>query len=125
VRRLPIDRIKLDRSFTLDIERERVARDIVATMASLCHSLDLECIVEGVETVTQMQIWRPRGVSGYQGYLFSRPMPEEGGGAAISPDRPVVPGDRRQSEPQMPLRPMKTRAPALAATAVAAASGSQ
>ncbi|CAD7054684.1 GGDEF-domain containing protein [Pseudorhizobium halotolerans] len=84
VRRLPIDRIKLDRSFTLDIERERVARDIVATMASLCHSLDLECIVEGVETVTQMQILAAAGVSGYQGYLFSRPMPEEAVGSYLA-----------------------------------------
>lgn len=77
LRRLPIDRIKLDRSFIVDIEREPVALDILATISGLCHSLGLQFIVEGVETSDQLQILSTAGVTGYQGYLFSRPLAEE------------------------------------------------
>ena len=74
MRRLPIDRIKVDRSFILDIEKEASARDILRTISSMCRSLGLQCIVEGVETQAQLEILAAAGCDGYQGYLFSRPM---------------------------------------------------
>ncbi len=77
LRRLPIDRIKLDRSFIVDVEREPVAVDILRTMSALCQSLGLQFIVEGVETSSQLQILSAAGVTGYQGYLFSRPLAEK------------------------------------------------
>ena len=75
MRRLPIDRIKVDRSFILDIEKEAGARDILRTISSMCRSLGLQCIVEGVETNAQLEILASAGCDGYQGYLFSKPMP--------------------------------------------------
>lgn len=81
MRRLPIDRIKVDRSFILDIEKEASARDIMCTIAAMCQSLGLQCIVEGVETRAQLQFLATAGCDGYQGYLFARPMPEK----AIAP----------------------------------------
>jgi diguanylate cyclase (GGDEF)-like protein len=76
MRRLPIDRIKVDRSFILDLENEATAQDIVRAISSMCQSLGLECIVEGVETHAQLQFLATSGCTGYQGYLFSRPMPQ-------------------------------------------------
>ncbi|MBA4784543.1 MAG: EAL domain-containing protein [Rhizobiales bacterium] len=76
MRRLPIDRIKVDRSFILDLENEATARDIVRAISSMCQSLGLECIVEGVETHAQLHFLATSGCTGYQGYFFSRPMPQ-------------------------------------------------
>ncbi|PWV99211.1 diguanylate cyclase/phosphodiesterase [Hoeflea marina] len=74
VRKLPIDRIKIDRSFILDIEKEQAGRDILKTIFDLCRNLRLQCIVEGVETHSQLAILASIGGTTYQGYLFSRPM---------------------------------------------------
>jgi EAL domain-containing protein (putative c-di-GMP-specific phosphodiesterase class I) len=74
VRKLPIDRIKIDRSFVLDIEKEDSARTIVKAMSDLCRTLNIVCIIEGVETHTQLAILSAIGNNHYQGYLFGRPM---------------------------------------------------
>lgn len=74
VRRLPIDRIKIDRSFILDIEMEQAGRDILKTIFDLCRNLRLQCIVEGVETHSQLAILTAIGGTTYQGYLFAKPM---------------------------------------------------
>ncbi|HEV7433904.1 MAG TPA: EAL domain-containing protein, partial [Pseudorhizobium sp.] len=75
LRRLPIDRIKVDRSFIQDLEKEASARDMMRTISAMCQSLGLQCIVEGVETHAQLQFLSAAGCDGYQGYLFARPMP--------------------------------------------------
>jgi predicted signal transduction protein with EAL and GGDEF domain len=74
VRRLPIDRIKIDRSFITDIEADGGSRSIVKTVVDLCGNLGLECVVEGVETTVQARILRELGCCVMQGYLFGRPM---------------------------------------------------
>lgn len=76
VHRLPIDRIKIDRSFVADIETSASSRSIVTTVVSLCRNLGLDCIVEGVETEAQARILREVGCVMMQGYLFARPMTE-------------------------------------------------
>ncbi|CAD7050786.1 GGDEF-domain containing protein [Pseudorhizobium endolithicum] len=124
LRRLPIDRIKLDRSFIADIEREPVARSILATISSLCHSLGLQFIVEGVETSAQLQILSQAGVTGYQGYLFSRPLPEEGVSLYLAEWRSRSSGGR-PAEAQTLLSTRKTAAPAPAPAIVAAPGRSQ
>ncbi|MET3586438.1 EAL domain-containing protein (putative c-di-GMP-specific phosphodiesterase class I) [Pseudorhizobium tarimense] len=77
MRRLPVDRIKVDRSFILDLEKDASARDIMRTIAVMCQNLGLQCIVEGVESHAQLQFLATAGCDGYQGYLFARPMPEK------------------------------------------------
>ncbi|MCC2095713.1 MAG: EAL domain-containing protein, partial [Hyphomicrobiales bacterium] len=77
VRKLPIDRIKIDRSFVLDIEREESAKTIVKAMSDLCRTLNILCIIEGVETNTQLAILSAIGTNHYQGYLFGKPMPSQ------------------------------------------------
>ena len=77
VHRLPLDKIKIDRSFIKDIETQATCRDIVKTVIDLCRNLKLACVIEGMETREQAQILRGLGGSMMQGYYFSRDMPAE------------------------------------------------
>ncbi|PZQ17739.1 MAG: GGDEF-domain containing protein [Ancylobacter novellus] len=74
VRRLTLDAIKVDRGFSVDIERDETARDIVKTVIDLCRNLKLGCVVEGVETEGQARILRSLGCTAIQGYLYSKPL---------------------------------------------------
>jgi diguanylate cyclase (GGDEF)-like protein len=75
VHRLPLDKIKIDRSFITEIETVATGRDIIKTVADLCRNLKFGCVVEGTETAGQVAILRELGCSLMQGYLFGRPMP--------------------------------------------------
>ena len=75
LRRFPIDKIKIDRSFIKDVETKPSCRAIVKSVIDLCRNLNLTCIVEGMETVNQARVLRSLGCTTMQGYLFSRPMP--------------------------------------------------
>jgi len=74
LRRLPIDRLKVDRAFVKDLPEQPNDRAIVAAMVALAHSLDLEVIAEGVETEAQRDILGQLQVDHLQGYLLGRPM---------------------------------------------------
>ena len=73
VHRLPLDVIKIDRVFVSDIETKASSRSIVKTIANLCENLQLDCVVEGVETGGQVEALRALGCSMMQGYFFARP----------------------------------------------------
>lgn len=73
VHTLPLDRVKVDRSFIAEIETNPLTRAVVQTILDLCRNLDLECIVEGVETEGQLQAMQKMGCSVFQGFLFSLP----------------------------------------------------
>jgi diguanylate cyclase (GGDEF)-like protein len=75
VHRLPIDKIKIDRSFVQEVETEASCRAIVKTVIDLCRNLNLTCVVEGMEADGQARILRSLGCTMMQGYLFGRPMP--------------------------------------------------
>ncbi|OYV39229.1 MAG: hypothetical protein B7Z80_07860 [Rhodospirillales bacterium 20-64-7] len=77
VNRLPLDKIKIDRSFVTDIERSRTAPGIIRAIIGLCDTLKLACVVEGVETQAQLDALRALGCRFVQGYLISRPVPED------------------------------------------------
>jgi len=74
VRELPLDKLKLDQGFITDIVDSETSRAIVRTMVDLCQSLELECIVEGVETEQQLSVLQAMGCTIIQGYFFSRPL---------------------------------------------------
>jgi diguanylate cyclase (GGDEF)-like protein len=74
VHRLPLDRIKIDRSFVRELQGDGAARDIVRSMIALCSNLRLDCVIEGVETQEQFELLRSYGVNVVQGFLFSRPI---------------------------------------------------
>lgn len=74
VRDLPIDRLKIDGSFVKGIEDDHATRNIVRAIADLCADLDLDCIVEAVETEGQLKVLEELGCYLIQGYYFSRPL---------------------------------------------------
>ena len=74
VHTLPLDRVKVDRSFVSEIENSAVTRAVVKTIIDLCDSLSLDCIIEGVETKGQLALLQSMGCSTFQGFLFSRPL---------------------------------------------------
>jgi diguanylate cyclase (GGDEF)-like protein len=77
VHRLPLDKIKIDRSFVKDIESQPACRDIVKTIIDLCRNLKLACVIEGMETKEQAQILCGLGGAMMQGYFFSKDMPAD------------------------------------------------
>jgi diguanylate cyclase len=74
LRRFPIDKLKIDRSFVRDLDCE-VDASIVQAIISLAHSLKLKVVAEGVETPVQLQFLRSLGCDQYQGFHFSPPLP--------------------------------------------------
>ncbi|MGD0720886.1 MAG: EAL domain-containing protein [Roseiarcus sp.] len=75
VRRFPIDKIKIDRSFVREVETDPDCRAIVKSMIDMCRNLKLACIVEGMETDNQVRTLRRLGCKDMQGYFFGKPMP--------------------------------------------------
>ncbi len=76
--RLPVDVLKIDRSFVTQLAHTPQARQVVKTMLDLCANLGLDHVVEGVETAEELHILREVRARYVQGYMFARPMaPEE------------------------------------------------
>ena len=75
--RLPVDVLKIDRSFVLRMRDAGYPRNIVAMIVSLAHTLGLKVIAEGVEDAEQVRLLRDLGCDQIQGYLVSRPIPAE------------------------------------------------
>jgi diguanylate cyclase (GGDEF)-like protein/PAS domain S-box-containing protein len=73
--RLPIDVIKVDRSFVTDIERDAKNAAITANLASLAKSLGLVSVAEGIETEVQLATVQQLGCDIAQGFLLARPAP--------------------------------------------------
>ena len=74
LKKLPIDRLKVDRSFVRDMETNPDNMAIVRTIAHLGQSLGIKVTVEGVETQSQLTLLRAMGCDTMQGYLFAKPM---------------------------------------------------
>ncbi|MFT4242193.1 MAG: EAL domain-containing protein [Acidovorax sp.] len=74
LKRYPIDRLKVDRSFVTDTPADSDDVAIVTAIIQLAHSLQLQAVAEGVETSEQLALLRRLGCDLAQGYLISRPM---------------------------------------------------
>ena len=73
LRRFPIDKIKIDRSFVSNVG-STIDATIVHAVVSIARALGLKVVAEGVETVEQQKFIASAGVHVMQGYLFARPM---------------------------------------------------
>lgn len=71
--RLPIDALKIDRSFVAEIETSKTAVSLIRGMVTLGHSIGKRVVVEGVETMAQLEVIRQIGCKEVQGYLLGRP----------------------------------------------------
>ncbi len=74
IRDIPLNKIKIDKSFIDNICADEKNRDIVRVIFDMCRSLNLDSVAEGIETVEQLDILRAKGAHLGQGYLFSRPV---------------------------------------------------
>jgi diguanylate cyclase (GGDEF)-like protein len=73
--KLPVETLKIDRSFVIAMPKDPDAATLVKTMISLAHSLKLIVVAEGVDSEEQATILRLFGCDQMQGYLFSKPLP--------------------------------------------------
>lgn len=77
VNRLKLDKIKVDRSFVTDVHANKVSAKIMRTIIALCRILEVDCVVEGVETEEQMHTVVMLGCRFIQGFFFAKPVTRE------------------------------------------------
>ncbi len=76
LRRMPIDKIKIDRSFVMDMAGNDSDMMIVKTMIKLAHGLGKRILAEGVESAIQLELLKSMACDAVQGYHIARPLPE-------------------------------------------------
>jgi EAL domain-containing protein (putative c-di-GMP-specific phosphodiesterase class I) len=77
LKQLPIHVLKIDRSFIMNLERNKSDHTIVSSTIALAHNLGLKVVAEGVETESALEILNEQNCDFAQGYFFSKPIPEE------------------------------------------------
>ncbi len=75
IRRFPLDRLKIDRSFVQDIMSNPDDAEMIVSIIALGHSMKLKVLAEGVETKEQLQYLKAQGCDEVQGFYFSKPLP--------------------------------------------------
>lgn len=86
---LPVDTLKIDRSFVLGMTATRQGLALVSTIIGLGHALNLNVVAEGVETEEESRLLRLLCCDEMQGFLFSRPLPGEAFAARYAAGAPV------------------------------------
>lgn len=74
---LPIDELKIDRSFIRELEKEDDSKAIVSAIIAMAHKLELEVVAEGVETAAELNFLQHKGANIIQGYYFYKPLTGE------------------------------------------------
>ncbi|MHB8723202.1 MAG: two-component system response regulator [Steroidobacteraceae bacterium] len=75
--KLPVDTLKIDRSFVYDMTAQANGQVLISAIINLAHSLKLKVVAEGVETEKQLGLLRKLKCDEMQGYLFGKPVPRE------------------------------------------------
>jgi len=101
LRRLPIDKLKIDKSFVQDVAHSADSRAIVQAIAAMAHRLNLGVVAEGVETEAQAAALRDAGCDQAQGFLYARPLEPDDAARFIvahasQPDCRTLPRARRK-----------------------------
>jgi EAL domain-containing protein (putative c-di-GMP-specific phosphodiesterase class I) len=103
IKRLPIDQLKIDRSFVRDIPGDEDDAAIATAIIAMAHNLKVTVVAEGVETLEQLAYLRSHGCDLMQGNYYSPPLPN---GAFVALMR-----ERRQLPPAVAVRAVRGRAP--------------
>ena len=77
LRKLPMDELKIDRSFIMELSKSADTRAIVSTIVFLARSLKLSTVAEGIEKKEELEFLRRIGCNQYQGFFFCRPVPSK------------------------------------------------
>ena len=88
LKRLPLQALKIDRSFVRDIVIDNDALAIVSAIIAMATNLNLKVVAEGVETAEQLNILRDRGCNAIQGFYLSQPVDANSAGFFLMPDLP-------------------------------------
>lgn len=94
LRRLPVDVLKIDRSFVSDLERSEQSRQIVGTIMDLARSLGMQVVAEGAELEEQVSYLAALDCDFGQGYVFARPLDEQAARTALSAASNRAAGDQ-------------------------------
>jgi EAL domain-containing protein (putative c-di-GMP-specific phosphodiesterase class I) len=86
LRRLPVQTLKIDRSFIADIPHDDTAATLAESIISMAHGLRLNVIAEGIETESQLRRVQSYGCDAIQGYLISRPVTADAFSAMLRQD---------------------------------------
>ena len=100
LRHLPLDAIKLDRSFVTGLNEDDGSLAIVQAVVTLAHGLGIEVVGEGIETVEEAVRLRALGCDRGQGFVYSRPIPGEDITRLLQRDRGDADGRRRGRRPR-------------------------
>jgi EAL domain-containing protein (putative c-di-GMP-specific phosphodiesterase class I) len=91
LKHFPANELKIDRSFIIDLPTDNKDRAIVQTVVTLGHSLGMDVVAEGIETIEQHRILQTVGCDVYQGFLFSKAVPADAFEALVKRHQTVVP----------------------------------
>ena len=89
LKKFPVDSLKIDRSFLIEVVQNRDDANIVCGLISLAHSLGLHVVAEGVETEAQLQFLQDMGCDAVQGYLLSRPVARDAASALLADQQAI------------------------------------
>ena len=95
---LPIDTLKIDRSFIRKIDTDPEDAALIGAIISMAKVLRLRVVVEGVETEEQRQVLQVLGFDLAQGFLFSRPVPESDCKALLRAEEDATQAESARSE---------------------------
>jgi EAL domain-containing protein (putative c-di-GMP-specific phosphodiesterase class I) len=77
LRKLPVDELKIDRSFVMEIKDHPKSRSIISSILYLAQSLNLTTVAEGIEEPEELKFMQSQGCKSYQGFIFSRAVPNK------------------------------------------------
>jgi EAL domain-containing protein (putative c-di-GMP-specific phosphodiesterase class I) len=95
LKHLPLDTLKIDRSFVREIATSPDDAAITTAIIAMAHALGLKVVGEGIETEAQREALRRQGCDEMQGYLFSRPVPAPEFAPLLAAKRPAARPARR------------------------------
>jgi diguanylate cyclase (GGDEF)-like protein/PAS domain S-box-containing protein len=93
IKRLPIDTVKIDKSFVLDLTRDMGDKAIVSTIITMAKNMNLHVLAEGVETTEQLNYLRQEGCHHAQGFLLGQPLSADQLNASLANQPTVVAND--------------------------------